>query len=87
MKIIFGGKFVYFILAALIFFLVFGIIMALEESEFDIGEIYALFYFLPYSWFFILRYSASRVTQTSAPWRLFSGYLITAIKSGWYGMQ
>lgn len=45
MKIIFGGKFVYFILAALIFFLVFGIIMALEESEFDIGEIYALLAF------------------------------------------
>jgi len=45
MKIIFGGKFVYFILAALIFFLVFGIIMALEESEFDIGEIYSLLAF------------------------------------------
>jgi hypothetical protein len=45
MKIIFGGKFVYFILAALIFFLVFGTIMALEESEFDIGEIYGLLAF------------------------------------------
>ena len=45
MKIIFGGKFVYFILAALIFFLVFGIIMALEESEFDMGEIYGLLAF------------------------------------------
>jgi len=45
MKIIFGGKFIYFILAALIFFLVFGIIMALEESEFDMGEVYGLLAF------------------------------------------
>jgi len=42
MKIIFGGKFIYFILAALIFYLVFGTIIALEESELDIGEIYGL---------------------------------------------
>ena len=45
MKIIFGGKFIYFILAALIFFLVFGIILALEESEFDMGEVYGLLAF------------------------------------------
>ncbi len=45
MKIIFGGKFFYFILAALIFFLVFGTIVALEESELDIGEIYGLLAF------------------------------------------
>ncbi len=33
MRIIFGGKFIYFILAAFIFFLVFGTIMALESSD------------------------------------------------------
>jgi hypothetical protein len=42
MKIIFGGKFVYFILAAFIFFLVFGIILALEESNMSIDEVYGL---------------------------------------------
>jgi len=42
MKIIFGGKFIYFILAAFIFFLIFGTIIALDESELDIGEIYGL---------------------------------------------
>jgi len=45
MKIIFGGKFIYFILAAFVFFLVFGTIIALEESELDIGEIYGLLAF------------------------------------------
>jgi hypothetical protein len=42
MKIIFGGKFVYFILAAFLFFLVFGIILALEESNMSIDEVYGL---------------------------------------------
>jgi hypothetical protein len=42
MKIIFGGKFVYFILAAFIFFLVFGIIIALEENNMSIDEVYGL---------------------------------------------
>ena len=42
MKIIFGGKFVYFILAAFLFFLVFGIIMALEENNMSIDEVYGL---------------------------------------------
>ncbi len=42
MKIIFGGKFVYFILAAFIFFLVFGIIIALEDSNMSIDEVYGL---------------------------------------------
>jgi hypothetical protein len=42
MKIIFGGKFVYFILAAFIFFLVFGIIIALEENNISIDEVYGL---------------------------------------------
>ena len=40
MKIIFGGKFVYFILAAFIFFLVFGTIMALENSDMTIENVY-----------------------------------------------
>jgi len=42
MKIIFGGKFIYFILAAFIFFLVFGIIMALENDEMYMEHIYGL---------------------------------------------
>ena len=42
MKIIFGGKFVYFILAAFIFFLVFGTISALESSDMSIDEVYSL---------------------------------------------
>ena len=45
MKIIFGGKFIYFILAAFIFFLVFGTIMALEENEMTMDEIYGLLAF------------------------------------------
>ncbi len=45
MKIIFGGKFIYFILAAFIFFLVFGIIMALESSDMWLEDIYGLLAF------------------------------------------
>ena len=45
MKIIFGGKFIYFILAAFIFFLVFGTIMALESWEIWMEEIYGLLAF------------------------------------------
>jgi hypothetical protein len=45
MRIIFGGKFVYFILAAFIFFLVFGTIMALDNSEMRIEDIYGLLAF------------------------------------------
>jgi ABC-type transport system involved in multi-copper enzyme maturation permease subunit len=45
MKIIFGGKFVYFILAAFIFFLVFGIIMALEASDLVMEDVYGLLAF------------------------------------------
>ena len=45
MKIIFGGKFIYFILAAFIFFLVFGIIVALEGGDMYIDTIYRLLAF------------------------------------------
>lgn len=45
MKIIFGGKFIYFILAALIFFLVFGTIMAFEENEIDLADVYGILAF------------------------------------------
>jgi hypothetical protein len=45
MKIIFGGKFIYFILAAFIFFLVFGTIMALDANEMDLDNIYGLLAF------------------------------------------
>jgi hypothetical protein len=45
MRIIFGGKFVYFILAAFIFFLVFGTITALESSDMNIDEVYGLLAF------------------------------------------
>lgn len=45
MKIIFGGKFIYFILAAFIFFLVFGIILALEGGDILIEDIFSLLAF------------------------------------------
>ena len=45
MKIIFGGKFIYFILAAFIFFLVFGIILALESGDMWLEDIYGLLAF------------------------------------------
>ena len=45
MRIIFGGKFVYFILAAFIFFLVFGTIIALDNSFMRIEDIYGLLAF------------------------------------------
>ncbi len=45
MKIIFGGKFIYFILAAFIFFVVFGIVMALESNNMNIDEVYGLLAF------------------------------------------
>jgi len=45
MKIIFGGKFIYFVLAALIFFLVFGTIMAFEENEIDLAEVFGILSF------------------------------------------
>ena len=45
MRIIFGGKFIYFILAALIFFLLFGMIMALDSDTINIDEVYGLIAF------------------------------------------
>jgi len=45
MRIIFGGKFIYFILAAFIFFLIFGTIMALDASEMHMEDIYGLLAF------------------------------------------
>lgn len=45
MKIIFGGKFIYFILAALIFFLGFGTIVALDSNELNISDMYGLIAF------------------------------------------
>ncbi len=45
MRIIFGGRFVYFILAAFIFFLVFGTIIALESNDINIEEVYGLLAF------------------------------------------
>jgi hypothetical protein len=45
MTIIFGGRFIYFILAAFIFFLIFGTITAFEDSELMIDDIYSLLAF------------------------------------------
>jgi len=45
MRIIFGGKFIYFILAAFIFFLVFGTIIALDGTYMRIEDIYGLLAF------------------------------------------
>ncbi len=45
MKIIFGGKFIYFTLAAFIFFLIFGAIVAFEESELEVADIFGLLAF------------------------------------------
>jgi len=45
MRIIFGGKFIFFILAAFIFFLVFGTIIALDNSFMRIEDIYGLLAF------------------------------------------
>lgn len=45
MKIIFGGKFAYFLLAALLFFLVFGTIIAFQESEISMQVIYGVLAF------------------------------------------
>ena len=45
MRIIFGGKFIYFILAAFIFFLVFGIILALDSGDIDMEDVYSLLAF------------------------------------------
>ncbi len=44
-KIIFGGKFVYFILAAFFFFLVFGIIFALDGGDIFIEDVFNLLAF------------------------------------------
>ncbi|MCK4746127.1 MAG: hypothetical protein KAT15_03790, partial [Bacteroidales bacterium] len=45
MRIIFGGKFIYFILAALIFFLLFGTIIALDDSNLGVSDVYGLISF------------------------------------------
>ncbi|MEZ5071933.1 MAG: hypothetical protein R2751_13480 [Bacteroidales bacterium] len=42
LKIIFGGRFVYFVLAALIFFLGFGTIIAFEGGELGIADVFGL---------------------------------------------
>ncbi len=45
MRIIFGGKFVYFSIAALIFFLLFGTIIAFEAGEISISDVYGVLAF------------------------------------------
>ncbi len=45
MRIIFGGRFVYFVIAALIFFLLFGTIMAFEANEINPANIYGILSF------------------------------------------
>jgi len=45
MSIIFGGRFVYFILAAFLFFLVFGAIVGLNEREITMASVYGLLSF------------------------------------------
>lgn len=45
MRIIFGGKFIYFILAAFLFFLIFGTILAMDSNELTIEEVYGLLAF------------------------------------------
>lgn len=45
MRIIFGGKFLYFLLAALIFFLLFGTIMAFQKNEIHISDVYGILAF------------------------------------------
>jgi hypothetical protein len=45
MRIIFGGKFIYFILAAFIFFLVFGTINALDSEDMSLEDVYGLLAF------------------------------------------
>jgi hypothetical protein len=45
MRIIFGGKFIYFILAAVLFYLVIGTITALDNDAIWISEIYGLIAF------------------------------------------
>ena len=45
MRIIFGGRFIYFVLAAFLFFLVFGTIIALDNSYMRIEDIYGLLAF------------------------------------------
>lgn len=45
LKIVFGGKFIYFILAALGFFLLFGTINAFEDSSIYVEDVYGLLLF------------------------------------------
>lgn len=45
MRIIFGGKFIYFVLAAFLFFLIFGAIIALDNNVMSIEDIYSLLAF------------------------------------------
>ncbi len=45
MRIVFGGKFVYFVLASFLFFLLLGIIEALDESYIGINDVYGLLIF------------------------------------------
>ena len=84
MKIIFGGKFIYFILAAFIFFLVFGIIMALESSDMYIEEIYALLAFPAILLVFFPSVFGIQAMPISEPWRLYSAFPITVTKCGWF---
>jgi hypothetical protein len=45
LRIIFGGRFIYFVLAAFIFFLLFGTIMAFEANEIGLSNIYGILSF------------------------------------------
>ena len=45
MRIVFGGKFIYFVLASFLFFLLLGIIDALDQSHMNMSDVYGLLMF------------------------------------------
>ena len=72
LKIIFAGKFIWFLLAAFAFFAYFMFQAAWNRAEINEGLIYNLLMFLVSCWYSILPYSVSRMMRITGYWKSFS---------------
>ena len=82
MKIIFGNKFIYFLLASVIFFLIVTTINLFSTSDFTEGGVYYLLLFPGILLIFILRLSEFKTTTICECSKTFSLFLITDSKFG-----
>ena len=82
LKIIFAGKFFWFLLAAFGFFAFFMFQSAWNRAEINEGLIYNI---LMFPCLLLIFYSAFKMTKTAGYWKYFLVFLTIGIKYGEYG--